>query len=101
MDEWPLPKIREAYREILNAYDEICPLHPKTSVKDEDITPPFDQGEDDSSFTVRKKMTGILQKIKDTADRSGNAIVWKRGDPVEGLPPGMRGRIEKALKVGV
>jgi hypothetical protein len=101
MDEWPLPKIREAYREILSAYDEICSLHPKISVKDEDITPPFDQGEDVSSFTVRKRMTAILPKIKEGADRSGNAVIWYRGDSLEGLSSGMRDRVERALKFGI
>jgi hypothetical protein len=96
-----LREIREAYGEILAAYNEFFPVHPKTRGQTEAIEQLFDQGEDDPSVTTRKKMSAIFPKIKEAADKSGNPIVWHRGDPLDNLNPAMRKRIEKALKFGV
>ena len=41
--------------------------------------------------------TKDVQRAREMADRSGTPFVWQREDPVEGLPIGMRHRIEKEL----
>jgi len=40
-------------------------------------------------------------RLKQAADESGNPKVWRRGDPVEMLPEGMKKRIEMAQQFGV
>lgn len=44
--------------------------------------------------------TEDVMKAKKMADASGNPITWRRGDPVDALPDGIRQRIEKALIAG-
>lgn len=41
--------------------------------------------------------TEHIHKAKEIADQAGNPIIWRRGDPIEGLSVGMRQRIEKEL----
>jgi hypothetical protein len=96
-----LQEIRRAYAAILKAYNEIFPLLPDLRKDHDDLTQAFDQGEDDFQPTIREKLKVVLPKLRENAARSGNAIVWHRGDPLEGSNRGMRERIEKALKLGI
>jgi hypothetical protein len=99
--EWTLKKIRAAYGDILGAYNELFPLHPKTTMKREDETENFNQGDEGFLDAFREKAKKIAQEIKRGADESGNPIVWHRGDPLDSLSPAMRERVERALKFGV
>jgi hypothetical protein len=99
--QWTLKEIREAYREILRGYDALFPIHPETKKKVEDMTPPLDYGEDGFFLTLRAKTKAVLPKMKEGAAKSGNPVIWRRGDPLEGLGREMRKRIEKAMKFGI
>ena len=48
-----------------------------------------------------RKATKILSKLKEGADKSGNAQIWHRGEPLDGLTQGLRERILKGLKFGI
>jgi hypothetical protein len=39
--------------------------------------------------------TEHVRKAKEIADQAGNPIIWRRGDPIEGLPERMKERIER------
>lgn len=39
--------------------------------------------------------TEHVHKAKEIADQAGNPIIWRRGDPIEGLPERMKERIER------
>jgi hypothetical protein len=98
--EWTLEKMREAYGKNLRAYNEIFPLHPQTTMRREDESENFNQGDQDFLDIFRVKAKKIFPKVKDGADQSGNPVVWRRGDPLDSLSPAMRGRVERALKFG-
>jgi hypothetical protein len=100
--QWTLKEIREAYLEILRAYNAIFPVHPETRMKFEDDTDILDPRKEDFRIAFRfRKTKEILPKLKEAADQSGNIKIWHRGDPLEGLNRGMKERVEKALKLGV
>jgi hypothetical protein len=96
-----LQEIREAYGEILRAYNELFPLHPQTRRKSKDETEIFDRGDQDFLKEVRMKLKKVFPKLRETADRSGNAQVWHRGEPLDKVTQGMRNRIGKALRLGI
>jgi hypothetical protein len=99
--EWTLKEIREAYREILRAYNDLFPVHPQTTTKYEDGTQGFDQGDYNFLDTFRMKAKEVVPKLKQAADQSGNAQIWHRGEPLDSLNQGMRDRIGKALKLEI
>jgi hypothetical protein len=102
--QWTLKEIRDAYGEILRAYNALFPLHPQTRMEHEDIiidTVDSHRGDDDFHATFQAKAREILPKLKKAADQSGNAVTWHRGEPLESLNEGMRERIERALKFGI
>ena len=101
--QWTLKEIRGAYGEILRAYNAIFPLHPETRIKGEDVITDFlDFDFGDNSIIERNKMlTKISSKLKEAADRSGNAATWHRDEPLDGLNQSLRERIERALKLGI
>jgi hypothetical protein len=47
--------------------------------------------------SLSQKLSHARARLKRLADESGNPVIWRRGDPIEGLPEGMRRRVEKAL----
>jgi hypothetical protein len=95
-----LKEIRQAYREILEAYNSRFPLHPQTRAGGEDISEPF--GKEEISFQLEFERTKeIRAKLKEAADRSGNAQVWERGKSLDGLDQGLRERVDKALNFGI
>ncbi len=100
-EKMTLQEIRQAYGEILRAFNTLYPLHPATRKEPQDITDNFDKGDESLIEAIRTKARKIFPKLKGTADQSGNVKVWHRGDPLEGLNRGMRERIEKALKLGI
>jgi hypothetical protein len=99
--EWTLERIRQAYSEILFAYNDLSPLHSETRRKHEDETQSFGQGDDNFLDAFRMKAKRLVPKIKEIADQSGNAMIWHRGESFEGLSLGMRERVERALKFGI
>ena len=96
-----LGEIRDAYGEILGAYNELFPVHPVSRTEGEDITEDFDKGTDFLIGTVSARLKEVSPMLKEIADQSGNAMVWRRGDPLDGLNQGLRNRIERALKFGI
>jgi hypothetical protein len=102
---WTLKEIREAYRQSLEAYNELFPPHPETKKTPgsitEDMGENFPKDEEHFNKTLMKRLKKIFPKVKEAADHSGNAFVWHRGDPLDGLNQVMRERIEKALNFGI
>ncbi len=95
-----LKEIRAGYRDILNAFDELNPIQPREKVQEAILTP-LQEGENFGSAETRSLRTARrIQKQKKRADESGNAQVWRRGDPVDGLSEGMKVRVEQAVKFG-
>jgi hypothetical protein len=101
--EWSLKEIRAAYSEILKAYNALFPIYPNIKrEKDETIQDNFDPGGDKFySEILPKKFRENFRRLQKAADQSGNPMIWHRGDPLDGLSPGMRERIERALKFGI
>lgn len=100
--QWTLKEIRDAYGEILKAFNATFPLHPQTKIQREDIVNTFDLNRGDDIYdTFNAKAKKMLPKFRRIADQSGNASSWRRGEPLDGLNEGMRERIERALKFGI
>ena len=99
--EWTLKEVREAYGEILRAYNNLFPLHPQKRSDHEEPMEGVDYGDIGFLEEFRRKGKEIGAKLKRAADQSGNAVVWLRGDSLEGLSPGMKERIERGLKRGI
>lgn len=96
---WTLQEIRQAYSEILEAYNVLFPLWCEGR-KEEGMAPDtFDPPEDRVAFVRESKE--ILSKLREGADHSGNAQTWHIGEPTNGLSHGMKQRINKALKFGI
>jgi hypothetical protein len=98
--EWTLEKIRKAYGEVLWAWNELFPLHPQKRSDQEEPMESVDYGDIEFLETFRRKGKEIGGKLKKAADQSGNPVVWHRGDPLDSLTPGMKGRIKRALEFG-
>jgi hypothetical protein len=96
-----LKEIRNAYREILAAFNEAFPPGLRLRTAGDDITENFDKGDESLIETVRAKAKERGPKLREAADESGNARVWRSGEPLEGLPQNMKERIERALKLGI
>jgi hypothetical protein len=101
LEKMTLQEIRDAYREVLQAYNDLFPLHPQITMKCEDETENFSQGDDSFLNAFRTKAKKVAPKIKEAADQSGNPVIWHRGESFEGLSLGMRERVEGALKFGI
>jgi hypothetical protein len=100
--QWTLKEIRDAYGEILRGYNAIFPLHPQAKIQREDIINTFDLNRgDDIADEFKTKAKKILPKLKEAADQSGNALIWHRGESLDGLNQSMKERIEKTLKFGI
>ena len=103
-NRWTLKEIREAYGQILGAYNEIFPVRAETrkcvegmeSMGDEILK---DDGDIKKAFQAQARKT--LPKLKEAADSSGNPITWRRGESLDGLSQSLRDRVEKALKLGI
>jgi hypothetical protein len=99
--EWTLQRIREAYGDILRAWNDLFPLYPQKGSDQQEPMESIDFGDIEFLEKCRRKGKEIGIKLKKAADQSGNAVVWRRGDPVDGLPNGIRERVERALKLGI
>ena len=101
--QWSLKEIRDAYGEIFRAYNALFPLHPEARMHREDMIGAFDfdRGDDNFHATFHAKVKKILPKLKGAADRSGNSVTWRRGEPLDSLNKAMRDRIGKALRLGI
>ena len=96
-----LGEVRDAYGEILGAYNELFPVHPASRTEGEDITGKFGKGEESLIDAASAKMREMGPKLKEAADQSGNAVIWRRGDSLEGLNQSLKCRIEAAIKFGI
>lgn len=97
-----LKEVREAYRDILRFYNALFPLHPERRTGGVDVEEGCDLEEENfCADAFRKKATKVLSRLKDVADQSGNAVIWRRGESFESLNYSLRNRIEKALKFGI
>ncbi len=97
---WTLDEIRKAYGEIWRAYNE---LYRSAKTDREEIFPDVFNIEHegrDSLIMLRKKAIEAIPKLKEAADRSGNAVVWHAGEPLDILSKGLKERIERALEFG-
>ena len=50
---------------------------------------------------IRGRLVLAEPRLKRLADESGNPKIWRRGNPVDALPEGMKKRIEMAFRFGV
>jgi hypothetical protein len=102
-DQWTLQRIKEGYRENLALWNELHPIHPEPRMGVERTElygcEPGDVKEMSMEFCERARQ--VTPQLKERADRSGNPFKWSRGDPLDGLPDGMKERIEKALGFGI
>ncbi len=98
-----LQELREAYLENLKAYNALYPVEIDGFQKGIMMEAIPEPEEKDHPFLkeFHKKAVKIQKELEDSADRSGNAQVWRRGDPLENLRPGLRQRVEKALRFGI
>lgn len=108
-NRWTLEEIRAAYGEILSAYNALFPLDPMMRRDPEDMMDRFAEntteksprGDGDLRRMLRAKAKKPLSMPKEGADVSDNAVVWHRGQPLEGLNQSLRDRVERALKLGI
>jgi hypothetical protein len=93
-------RVRRGYRENLTAWNALFPPIPeKRSWEDEMLPEEFDpEGLILYPGKSRENAKRVVQKLKERADKSGDPQVWHRGDPLDGLNPGLKERILKALE---
>ena len=97
--KWSLKEIRESYRDILLAYDAVFSISPDHREGDVE-SGGFNFDEKNFYQETKVKMEKVLPELKEKADHSGNAVVWRRGDSLCGLSGALRQRIETGLKYG-
>lgn len=97
-----MKEIRNAYREILTAYNVLFPLSPNIEKGKEEALPNC-LGIDEESTCLRtmKALKKAHDGLKEAADRSGNVRIWRSGEPLEGFPQSLKERIELALRSGI
>jgi hypothetical protein len=96
-----LQEIREAYGEILRAYNDLFRAPFQINSNREEMIETVNFGDIEFLEKFRKEGKEILAKLKEAADQSGNPVIWHRGDPVAGLNAKIKERIERALKFGI
>jgi hypothetical protein len=96
-----MKEIREAYGEALRAYNELFSLQSRRIDREDLLPEGFSSDREEPIGTFRKKATEITPKLKEAADKSGNAVTWYRGDPLDGLDQSLQNRVLKALKFGI
>ena len=98
--QWPLQKIRDAYLDVLDLYNNLFPLRPERKSEREEEPNFFDLEEDPTISAVAARVDDIGPKLEEAADPSENCQIWRSGESLQGLNQGMKDRIEKALKFG-
>lgn len=101
--EWTLHEIRQAYGEILKHYNILIAPQPNRKREEETVPDSLALDIEEDQFDRKAffaKMKEVYPKLKEAADRSGNAQTWHAGQSLDGLSQGMRERIEKGLKFG-
>lgn len=100
---WTLQEIRKVYAENLKFWNGLYPIHlrERGNVEEvmEDTIEHGDIGTELKEFCERAKE--VMPRLKEAADLSGNSRVWRKGEPLDDLPRGLRERIEKALNFGI
>jgi len=99
--EWTLKEIRRAYGEVLQAYNNLLPLHRQKRTEHEEPMESVDYGDIEFLEKFRRKGKEIVPKLKRAADQPGNPVTWRQGDSLEDLNSGMRERILKGLEFGI
>ena len=100
-EKMTLQEIREAYGEILRAYNDLFPLHPQERKEHEETMENVGYVDIEFLQKFRTKGKEIISKLKEAADQSGNPVMWRRGEPLEDLNSGMKARILKAVEFGI
>ncbi|MGO8988757.1 MAG: hypothetical protein ACLQGU_04320 [bacterium] len=91
-------EIRDAYRDILSAYNELFPVHPITRQGGQGYEGSFEKGDESLIDLVKTKTREVGPELKEGADQSGHAVTWRRGAPLDGLNESLKCRIETAIK---
>jgi hypothetical protein len=101
--QWTLHKIREAYGENLRLWNGLYPIHLGERSNVEEVTEDSIEYGDlkNASETICQRAKEVMARLKKSADLSGNSRVWRKGEPLDDLPRGMRERIERALNFGI
>jgi hypothetical protein len=95
-----LQELKKAYLENLKVYNALYPI--EIDVKKEFIFEGIEKDNDNYFVKVfPQKAKKALKALKESADRSGNVQIWKRGDPLNNLKPDLRKRIERGLNFGI
>lgn len=99
--QWSLREIRNAYGEILRAYNALFPLSPDVERGEEVMADSPDTDEESSYLSTMKSLKKAHNSLKEAAKESGNAQCWRVGEPLDGVNERMRARISKALELGI
>lgn len=83
------------------AYNELFSLQSRRIDREDLLPEGFSIDREKPIGTFRKKATETILKLKETMDRSGNAVTWRRGDPLDGLDQSLRERIKRGLEFGI
>ena len=78
-DQWPLEKIRQAYRDILWAWNIIFPPFAEARRQEEEKIPDsvdVDIEEKSSYLTTMGALRKAHAGLKEEADKSGNLKIW-------------------------
>jgi hypothetical protein len=96
-----LKEIRAAYAEILSAWNVVSPPIAQSVREDKEMMADSVDMDEESTMSTMGKLRKVHPELKREADQSGNAQVWHRGESLDGLSPGMKERIERALRFGI
>ncbi len=97
-----LNEIRNAYRKILQAYNALFPVN-LPLIQDREDDKQGIKGRDEGLDTsyLKTRLSEMSPKLRRAADQSGNAQIWHRGEALDRLSGGMKGRIKAALRFGL
>ncbi len=99
---WTLQKIREAYFENLELFnDRSLFLIRETNRKETELDTPDPDGLSPFESNLLEKLKEVGPKLRAAADQSGNAQTWQIGQSLDGLSQGIKERVEKALLLGI
>jgi len=74
--QWPLEKIRQAYKDILSAWNIIFPPFPGADGRGEETVPDSVDIEEETFWGTMGTLRKAHHELKKEADASGNPKVW-------------------------